>query len=340
MSRLRALTLLFCVLAMSVALAACGGGGGDSTSGGDSSENPQTVLNQTFDNNATIKSADIDLSVDVDSPGDQGGKFTASLSGPVDGSGEGFPKFDLTGKVSGSGGGQDIDFEGGLTSTGTAAYVSYGGSDYAVDDQTFDYLRQSYEQGQTQQTQSSDLSAFKDVLTNVTNEGTTDVEGTETVEVSGDVDVQKLVAAIRPLAEQAQQLGSVTGGSVPSPSDLDSLEQYVKSATFSVYSGTDDHLLRKLEATIDLDDTASDQTASISFDLTLGSVNEPQEVSAPSGAKPLSDLIGGDLGSMLGGGALGGGSSTGGTSSGLTPAQAQCLQTATLYEEIQACLQK
>ncbi len=337
MSRLRALTLLFAILAMSVAFAACGGSSDDSTSGGSSSEDPQTVLDQTFNNKATIESADIDLSVDVEASGDNGGSFNASLSGPVDGSGSGFPKFDLTGKLSGSGGGQDVNFEGGLTSTGTAAYVSYNGDDYVVDDQTFDYLRQSYDQGQGQQSESSDLSAFKDVLTNVQNEGTEDVEGTETVHVSGDVDVKKLVEALKPLATQAEQLGSVTGGSVPTPEELDQVEQYIKSATFDVYSGTDDHLLRKLDATIDISDPSTDQTGSLEFELTLGGVNEPQDVSAPSDAKPLSDLIGGDLGSLLGAGALGG--SSGGTvTPGLSSGQAQCLQSATTSAQIQACL--
>jgi len=335
LSRLRAFTVLFAILAMSVAFAACGGSSDSTTGGGSSSEDPQTVLDQTFNNKSTIDSANIDVSFDVSEEGDNGGDFTASLTGPVDGTGDSFPKFDLTAKVNGSGGGQDINFEGGATSTGDAAYINYNGDDYQVDQQTFSYLSQAYAQGQTQQSSQGDLSAFKDVLTNVTNEGTEDVEGTESVHVSGDVDVSKLVTAIKPLAAQAQSLGSLSGGSVPTPQELDQVQQLVKSATFDVYSGQDDHLLRRLDATIDLDDPSSDQTATIEVDITLADVNQPQDISAPDNAKPLSDLLGGDLGSLLGSSGLGG---TGGTTSGLSAGQSQCLQSATTSAQIQSCL--
>jgi hypothetical protein len=333
--------LLAAVLAVATAFAACGGSSDSSTSGGGgSTADAQKVLDETFNPDSQIHSADIDVTLGFKASGSQDSDLSAELSGPVDGSGSGVPKFDLTAKVSGSGGGQSIDFEGGATSTGDAAYVTYNGDSYKVDDQTFSYLKQSFDSAQNQNTQQqSDLSAFKDVLTNVTNEGTEDVEGTSTVHVSGDVDVKKLVAAIKPLAEQAQALGSVSGGQVPSSAQLDQVAQYISGATFDVYSGESDHLLRRLTAHVDIDDPNSDNTASIDFDVTLGGVNESQDVSAPDNAKPLSDLIGpGGLGGLLGGAGLGTGSSGGTTTPGISPSQASCLQSATTQQQIQACL--
>lgn len=347
MSRFRVLTLLFAMLAIAATLAACGGGDDSETtssggSSGASSEDPQQVLDATFDSGATIESADLDVSLDVQVSGDEGGDLALALSGPVDGGGDAFPKFDLTASVDGSFGGESQSFEGGAISTGDAGYITYNGDTYEVDAQTFSLLTDSYEQAGAQgQQPAGDLSAFADVLENVENEGTEDVEGTETVHISGDVNTQKLIDAIRPLTEQAEQLGTLSGGQIPTAEELDQVEQLVSGATFDVYSGAEDDILRKLDGTIELDDPESDETASIELSITLGGVNEPQEVSAPSDAKPLSDLTGGiDIGSLLGTGAGSPGASAGGPAAtpGLSPSQTDCLATATTPEAIQACL--
>ncbi len=346
MSRLRLFSIFLAVFAMIATLAACGGSSDSGTGGGDtgaSSENPQTVLNQAFSADAAIKSADIDLSLDFAAKGSSEANFSASLTGPVEGGGGDVPKFDLTAKADGSGSGQNFNFEGGATSTGDAFYVSYGGNSYELDAATASYIKQAFQASSKQQTgQTGSLQAFKNVLTNLKNEGTTDVEGTETVEVSGDVDVKKLVDAIRPLAEQAQSLGTVAPGtSIPSPAELDQVTQLIKSATFDVYAGADDHVLRKLTATIDLDDPASSDTATIEFDLTLDKVNESLDVSAPDNAKPLSDLVGpGGLSGILGGAGLSGGSAggSGGTAAAPTQEQLQCLQTAKTAADLSNCI--
>jgi len=344
MRRLRLLLLLGAVFAMSSTLAACGGGSDSSSSdGSSSSDDPQAVLDQTFSPDSKIDSADIDVGFDFSAEGSSSSSLTANLSGPVEGNGSGVPKFDLSAQLSGEGSGQSINFEGGATSTGDAAYISYGGNDYVVDDATFGFLQQAFASSSQQSTQGSgNLSAFKDVLTNLKNEGTEDVEGTSSVHISGDIDVDKLIDAIRPFAAQAGSLGALSGGAnIPTPAQLDQVKQFITGATFDVFSGADDHLLRKLEAEVDINDPSSGDKATIKLSVTLAKVNESQDISAPENAKPLSDLTGGSsIGGLLGG--LGGAGSTGGTSvppaSGLTPQQAQCLQSATTSAQIQACI--
>jgi len=341
LSRFRILFALAVVAVLATAFVACGGG----DSGGSSSEDPQKVLDQTFSPDQQIESADIDatLDVNIEGPG-QNGSFKADLSGPIDGHGQGFPKFDLTASLSGDAGGSNIDFEGGATSTGDAAFVSYKGTDYEVPASIFSYVTNAYTAGQQQQSQQSQqqtLPQLKESLTNVTNEGTEDVDGTETVHVSGDIDVNKLVDVVSKFAQQAQGLGTFGGASaLPSPQELDQLKQLVTGASFDVFSGADDHILRRLDFNLELQEPGGSGKATFALSLTLGSVNEPQTVEAPSNPKPLQDLLNqlgiGDLGS-LGLGSLGGASGAGGSAG--SSGQVQCLQQAQTQQELQQCLQ-
>lgn len=344
MRRLRLLFLLGAVFAMLTTLAACGSSSDSSGGGGSSSsDDPQAVLDQTFSTDSKIDSADIDVSFDFSSTGSSDSSLSASLKGPVEGNGSGVPKFALTAQLSGEGSGQSLNFEGGATSTGDAAYVNYGGEDYVLDDATFGFISQAFASSAQQQTKgSSNLSTFKTVLTNLKNEGNEDVAGTDSVHVSGDIDVDKLIDALRPFAAKASALGTISPGTnIPSPAQLDQVKQFITGATFDVYSGADDHLLRRLEAKVEIKDPSSSDTATINLDVTLGKVNESQDISAPDNPKPFSDLTGGaDIGGLLGG--LGGAGSTGGTggasATGLSAQQTQCLQGATTSAQIAACV--
>jgi|SRR5215210_429902 len=344
--------LLALFAALAAALVACGG---DDDGGGSSNEDPQAVLDQTFSGDAKVESADVDISLDATVEGDQSASLSASLSGAVDGRGDSFPKFDLAANVDGEGGGQSIGFEGGAISTGDAAYVDYGGDTYELGPDLFGYLEQAYEQGQAQQrqqqTSTAGLDQLKASLTNLENEGTEDVEGTESVHVSGELDVRKLVKEISPLLQQASQLGLGGGAALPSESDLQQLQELVKSATFDVYSGVDDDILRRLAFDMELQDpTGGGGSANITFDLTLGDVNGDVSVEAPSDAKPIDELfqqLGIDpsaLGALgLGGtGGLGGstgdsGSSGGSAGGGDPTAFFDCLEKAKTADQIQAC---
>ena len=341
MSRFRNLFALTVVVMLATAFAACGGG---DNGGGSSNEDPQKVLDQTFSQDQHIESADIDATFDVsiEGPG-QSGSFKADLTGPIDGHGDGFPKFDLTANLTGDAGGQKIDFEGGVTSTGDAGFVSYKGTDYEVPQSIFTYITTAYQAGQqqqNQQTQQQTLPQLKESLTNVSNEGTEDVDGTETVHVTGDIDVDKLVDVVGKFAEQAQALGQLGATSqLPTPQELEQLKQLVTGASFDVFSGVDDHVLRRLDFNLDLQEPGGTGKATFALSVTLGSVNETQTIEAPSNPKPLQDLLDqlgvGDLGS-LGAGSLPG-IGAGGSSSSTD--QVQCLQQAQTQEELQACLQ-
>ena len=92
MSRLRLFFTFIAVLALTTALAACGGGGGR---GAAATKTPDKVIDE-----ATLKgvnSGNLDLSLDVNAEGDEGGTINISLSGPFEGQGEGsMPQLDLS----------------------------------------------------------------------------------------------------------------------------------------------------------------------------------------------------------------------------------------------------
>jgi hypothetical protein len=145
------------------------------------------------------------------------------------------------------------------------------------------------------------------------------------------------------------------------PLPLDELEEAksevagaVKKAHADVYVGDDD-IVRKLVAQLTVEPKGSDETVEVEFEITLGEVNEEQDISAPANAKPLEGLFqelgvnplelleagsSGDLGELfegLSGGDEGGGSSaeSGGGSS--QQEYVECLQGSETPTDLQKC---
>jgi hypothetical protein len=337
------------VLLIPAVVAGCGGGSSSND------EDPQQVLDETFNNPTKVTSGNLDISVSGSAEGDQSGDFSASISGPFQSEGEtSFPQLDLTANVSGSSGGPSLSFDGSLIATKDNAYVEYQGQAYEVGTQAFQQFAQAYEQAAKQnqgQSKSGEnvLGQFgvdpKAWLTNVTNEGTTDVEGTDTIHIHGDANVEQIVSDIQKISEQT---GSAATQQV-TPQQLDQLKSSVQDASIDVYSGTDDHLLRKLELSLSITPPASSgasvSSVNVDFSVTLSDVNQPQTITAPSNAKPISDLLGqfglpGLPGAGTGGFSIPGG---GGSSSGGGPSQAyfECIQKAgTNQAKAAACATK
>jgi len=333
----------------------CGGNGGD--------EDPQQVLDETFSNDETVNSGVLDVSLSASAEGEEGGSIDASLSGPFQGDeqeeGE-FPQFDLTVDASGEGEGQEFDFEGGLIATSDEAFVSYQDNTYEVPSAFFNQIKEASEQAQRQaQQEGGDEDAgavFEQLgidpsgwLTNLENEGDEDVEGTETIRIHGDADVQAILDDLQSASERA-------GGEAIDADEVAEVEESVDEASIDVYSGKDDRILRRLDLNLALtppeDSDATVDNVDIEFSLTLSDVNAEQTIEAPSDAQPFSGLeqalglppgilegaLSGELGDGALGGSLGSGSRSGGGGGGGGNAIAKCLQNATSEEEINACL--
>lgn len=356
MSRFRLTLLLVAIAALASVFAACGG------SDDSSSEDPQNVID-----NATLKgveSGNLDLSLGVNADGDEGGNLDLSLSGPFQSEGNGkLPQLDLTASAKGSFGDEDVDFEGGLTLLSNKAYVSYDGTDYEVDATTYGFVKSAIEEAEQQGAgggNPADVTACQEAATglevgdfvdNLETTGSADVGGTDTTEVSGDLNVEGAIDAIIELTEDPackSQFEAAGSSGLP----LDELEsakgvatEAIKKAHVEVYVGDDD-IIRKLVAELTIEAPKGEESEGIesvdlSFEMSLSGVNEKQTFEAPSGAKPLNELFqkldvnpielleagsSGGLGSLLEGSeGSSGGSSSGGSSEMPSPQQAKKL---------------
>jgi hypothetical protein len=352
--RTRALILIALALALGLVVAACGG---DGDSGG---EDPAQVLRDTFNNEQNIDSGSFDLSAKVEAEGDQGGTFEGTLEGPFQGQEAKLPQFELNADIKLDTSAQDFSGSAGLTSTGEGAFVNFQDTDYQVPQELFDQFSTSYEQlqrqSQAQGEEGNSLLQSLDIdpsswLTDLSNEGTEDVDGTETVHISGQADVPKLVEDVKKIAENAPNVGQeVTPQQL---GQLDQLTSVIKSADFDIYSGESDNLLRKLEANLELTPPTgtlgTPDSVTLQVTLTISDVNEPQTISAPSEAQPLANLLqqlgidqsqlrGALRGGLRAGGALPqSGGSQAAPSGGASQAYLQCLQQAQGEDALGQC---
>lgn len=369
MSRIRTLVLFATVAAIAVLVAACGGGGGDSTS-----EDPQKVIDEaTLEG---VKSGNLDLSLNVDAGGSESGNVEIALSGPFQAGAKGeLPEADLEVSAHGESEGEALDFEGGVTLLSDRAFVGYEGEEYEVDPTTFGFVKSGFEQAQQEsggegaegkacQEAAAGLKVG-DFVDNLKNEGGVDVDGTQTTEISGDLDVPGAIDQIIELTEnpacssQLEAAGPLPLGELEKAKDT--LANQVKKAHASVFVGEDDNIVRKVTAELTVE-PEGEETVELEFEMSLGEVNEDQSISSPGNAKPLEDLFqklgvnplelleGGGAGGLGGllegveGGSTGGsgGESSGGGEAEIpnleeSEAYLQCLQEVESASDLQKC---
>jgi hypothetical protein len=347
LTRIRtAVAVLAIALPIPAVVAGCGGGSSSN------SEDPQQVLDQTFNNPTSITSGKLDLSISGSAEGQQSGNFSATITGPfqTDPSDKtAFPQLDLTANVSGSQGGPSISFNGSLITTTDNAYVEYQDQAYEVGTTAFKQFAQAYAKAAKQNQAKGSSSGFsqfgidpKTWLTNVSNEGTTDVDGTNSIHIHGDADIAKIVTDLQKVAQQ-------TGGATQQidPAQLKQLTDAVQTASVDVYSNADNHLLTKLAVSLAIAPPSSAGSSvskiNVNFSITLSDVNQQQTITAPSNPKPISDLLStlGIPGLGIPGG-TGGLSIPGGGSSGSAGSSSyqNCVAQAKSQADIQKCLQK
>lgn len=346
--RVRAIVALLALAALAFALAACGGddSGGSASSGG--SGDAETLLRQTFTGTHDIRSgkADIELRVDVSGDPSLRGPINVRIAGPFQSAGtDQLPKFDLALDANAQGQG----FKAGITSTSDQLFVNFGGTSYVVPDSVMARLKDSYRRSQQQGSSNRmDLRALGldplSWLQDPTVVGTETVGGVETDHISGDVDVSALLDDLNSVLARGLP-GLPTGQQVPRripDSDRQQIEDAIKNAKVEIWSGQDDHTLRKATLALTVDIPRSSTTLDVLLSIELTDLNQPQTIEAPTSTRPLSELLGqlqGFLGGAFGGG-LGGssGSSAGGASSQQLQDYSACVQRAgSDVQEAQKC---
>jgi hypothetical protein len=311
----RLLSLLLVALASAAALALSACGGGDDGDSGDAT----ALLKDAFSKPINSANISLDLSAKIDGVPQLSDPITFKMTGPYESRGQKkVPKLDWDVNV--SGGGQT--FSGGLISTGDNAFVAFQGQNYEVGSQ----LVQQYEQQLGAQTQNpTSLKQYGvDPTTWVRDakeEGDEDVAGAATTKVTGALDIEKMLNDFNTLIEKAGPAMGQTNTQKLTPEQIAQVKQVVKDPKFEAFVAKDDKTLRRLSATIDFTIPESQRQqangatgGNIKFSLQFANVGQPAQVSAPTDAKPLSELQ-----SQLGQGGLGGlggSGSSGGSGSG------------------------
>ena len=300
-----------------LALVAVGCGGDGDTA--DSNTDVDQLLNDTFSGSKSIQSGKLSLALGLESDGGQG-PVNAKISGPFQSEGEGrLPQLDLEGSF--EGGGESLS--GGVTATKDAAYVSFGGNTYEVAGPVFEQFKAGYEQSAKEASGEKDQSLAslgidpRRWLTNARNEGEAKVGDTDTIKITGDVDVPKLLDDVNGALEKIRTLGVQGSDQIPdklTEAEKQQTAEAIDDLSVEIYTGADDRILRRMVITLGLklpEGTSvagqSAQSADIRFDFQLLDVNEDQQIEAPENAKPFDELLKQFEGLGLGGlGGLGG----------------------------------
>jgi hypothetical protein len=287
LSRFRILAVFATLAALAVVLAACGSS---------DSDDPQAIVeNATLEG---VESGVLDVSLHVTSSGSEGGNLTASLSGPFQSEGSGnLPKLDIDFSAKGEAQGEKVDFAGGLTLLGDRAFIDYKGTEYEVDPTTFGFVKSALEQAENDsEDNAADPSACKEAVSGLKldefaeglkDEGSVDVDGTSTTKVTGDLKVGSAIDALIKLIEDPACSAQLEAAG---PLPLDELDQArgelssgLKKTHVELYVGDDD-IIRKAVAEFTITPKDGNETVAVDLELSLGEVNEPQSIQAPSGA--------------------------------------------------------
>ena len=267
-------------LAISVGFATgCGGGGGG---GEDRAQGltPAQLLQRSSDAFAAVNSFRIGLEATGDiSFTDPASGPAALLDGPLELSGEGpvappdKASIDTSVQIGG------IPLQVNLTRVGDEVFLGALGQDFKI-------------ALPPEQVALLDFGALYPTLvnwtTNPADAGHEDIDGTDTVKVTGTVDAAKALA----------DLGPLLGVGKVSVADA---ERAVRTGTVEFWIGTGDLLPRRIHLVLGADGSAISSTVgAVNIDLTanLSAFGDPVDITAPSNAQPL-DLN--ELGSLVGG---------------------------------------
>ncbi len=277
-----------CTLAVTPALGGCGGG----------SPSAQTLLEQTFRSSRAIESASIDLSVSL-SPGSRarGAAVSLRLTGAFQSVGvHRLPRFTLQ---------LDLRLQRGAVRLGaidTAGrlFVLVGGTAFRAPVAAEQALKQGYAEVQRPGPPSAGGHGLPALgldpaswLEHPSVLGGATVGGQSTVHVAAGIAVQRFLADAQRLVRAASALP--LGEPAPLAASLSALGGPAGSARADLYTGTGDHLVRRLRIELVSGAVASGSApagspARLTLELTLGAINASQTIRSPANPQPSGGL--------------------------------------------------
>ncbi|MEA2429540.1 MAG: hypothetical protein QOI19_13 [Thermoleophilaceae bacterium] len=325
------------LLAALAVIAGCGGGSGSST-------DARALIDKAF--KQPISSADMTLNIEakVNGVAQLQQPISLKVAGPFQSNGKGkLPSFNW--QVSVSGGGQA--FSGGVVSTGQNAFVNFQGTNYEVGAAKVAQFNQ-------QLGTSGSKRSLKDFgidpqawVKDPTEQGSDNVNGVDTTHVHASVDIGRMFSDFNKTIQKAGQMGTPAAPQQLSADTIKKIQDIVKNPKVDIYVGKSDSKIRRLSVAVDFQ-IPSDQRSkfqgaeggTLTFSIDFAKVGQPQTITAPANARPISELqqqlggLGGGLGGLGGSGSSGGAGGSGGSAGagGTNPTPAQ-------FEKYSKCLQ-
>jgi hypothetical protein len=337
--------LLLAALLSTVALGACGSSA--TTSG--STGSAQSLLAQTFSGARSVRSGVLGFALTVDPAGSSTvtTPISLSLSGPFQSRAAGkIPSSDFTVSINALGRHGAL----GVISTGTSGYVTLQGSAYTLPAADFQRLESSFSSvGAGGHSGLSGLGINPEHwLQNPSIVGTTTLNGAQTTHIRAGVNIAALLADLNTFLAKTK---STTAGSsaIPTtipPATQQRIAQEVHGASVDVWTGTSDHLLRKLALALTIPVHGQVSTllgglssAGLGLTIQYSDLNQPQTIVAPHSVAPYSQFTA-KLHSLFSAvqGSLGGSSSSGsspGSASGSSSGSGSATSSANSYS---ACI--
>lgn len=333
------LLAMFLAAASVIALTACGEDDNDSdvaaVKASATRQNPvDTLLASTFSTRApAARSGRVDLALKVggEGVGALKGPISVRMRGPFDFTRQGeVPRFDVATVV--DVGGRTV--RSGAVSTGRAGYVHLHGTDYELPPELWGVLRQALAgaeiRGATPALQSMGVDPRRWLQDPVRQEAG-EVDGVAAKHVHGTLNVPRMLDDLDTMIESAAKMGLVPGSSFGlSAEHRQRVERAVRTATVDMWVGQDDHILRRLDVDVALEDRGT-----LRLRLGVADVNHRQTVAAPREARPFADLLSGGLQKLV---QTVSDPDEKGAAGRMTRGVADCLQRATSSPEaLQAC---
>ena len=281
-------TLLVPLLALVAALLA-GCGGGDSPAPAGARTDARELLRDTFSSANRPRSGVVAAQLAVEGHGSA--PLAVRITGPFSAEEEGrVPEVQLTASVEEAG----RSAQAGLTWTDGKGFVGFQGRQYALPAPLARQFAAGYEEAAAGRAGGGPLGLAPETwLRTPRNVGERQVGGTPTVRVSGDADVQRVVADLQRLAVRARSLlpGGGSGSGALGAGSRERLVRAVRSMRVEVDTGREDRVLRRLAVRARLAPGRHDGPRRADLVVTFTGVGDEQAIAAPQGARPLGELI-------------------------------------------------
>ncbi len=241
-----------------------------------------SVVKTAFEQDIKSANVTVDLSMKA-----QGQETSIKLAGPFQSNGDSkLPSLDWKLNVTGAMP-QPIDAQ--VISTSDDAFVVYGGETCQVGKENIAKLKLSGAGGGME---SADLgkmlTQMRDWFPETSGAQDAELDGEPVTRISGKLDLSEALKDMKQMAKQPGASG-LEGLEELSNKDLKEVEKVVSDPSFTIDVGKSDGKLRRIAANMTIN--ADGEKGALALSVKLADVDKPVDIQAPSGGRPIEELM-------------------------------------------------